>query len=490
MSGNKPIGPGFTPINVRRQTFREIGAVRIPTRDAAPLSKLDVQKILEGAAEAMHGAAPHIAPRDAMPSATHTVAEHIAGQLTLADVLEAAKGIGQRLTALEQKRDAALQQRMALQPRSAETQFEQPTHLRTQDRAPHCACGKTPCTCAPQPMHRGATTMDTQRHPQLAPIGHVNFGATRHATRDQNNFSEGKQVSRFNSQEQARLASTMPGAGPPNAHEHNTSRAQLGASGINQRGAMLEARSDDLSEAFASELEKIPSGQPNAGINAFNRAYHAARTSDAREKVESIFKDWQARYDAHGGRSPWAPRQPAVQDAPAWEGLYQANRGSIGGNPDLIREGSTLQMPGGGEHVVQRGESLSSIAAGGGGSDVPTPPSRPAGLGEGYGQGQEPGAAAGRNEEQMLKSPTESTGGESGPGPDFSGGVPTPPIKPAEYGGTGTGGKLPTTLLGGGGSPASGSTSSGSGPGKEPGGQAHLNVQRMLNEDSKPRRGK
>ena len=69
----------------------------------------------------------------------------------------------------------------------------------------------------------------------------------------------------------------------------------------------------------------------------------------------------------------------------------------------------------------------------------------------------------------------------------------SPPAKPAEYGGIGGSAaeKLPTSLLGGGGSPSSSSsTSSGPGTGEEPGGQAHLNVQRMLNDDSKPRRGK
>jgi hypothetical protein len=78
----------------------------------------------------------------------------------------------------------------------------------------------------------------------------------------------------------------------------------------------------DPSEAFASELCKIPSGQPNAAINAHNRAYHGAKTSDARDRVERIWRDFQARYDSRGS-NPFAPRQPA-HDAP-WSSLYAAN---------------------------------------------------------------------------------------------------------------------------------------------------------------------
>ena len=85
------------------------------------------------------------------------------------------------------------------------------------------------------------------------------------------------------------MARFMPGAGPPSRGDN--ARAPVGAAGgennVNMRRSGVEARPSDLSEAFASELDRIPSGQPTAGLNAFNRAYHAAKTSDARDQVNA-----------------------------------------------------------------------------------------------------------------------------------------------------------------------------------------------------------
>ena len=83
----------------------------------------------------------------------------------------------------------------------------------------------------------------------------------------------------FDSAEQHRLAHSLPAgsAGLPSAEELNAinHRAHAGAgasgqtndiavggeggqSGVNRRGGMLEAKSDDLSQGFANELRKIP----------------------------------------------------------------------------------------------------------------------------------------------------------------------------------------------------------------------------------------
>jgi hypothetical protein len=152
--------------------------------------------------------------------------------------------------------------------------------------------------------------------------------------------------------------------------------------------------------------------------------------------------------------SQWKPRQAEVHDAP-WTGLYRRNASVIGSDPNSIKPGQELDLGGGQSHTVKAGETLSGIQSQyGGGSDTPTPPSRPAGLGESYGQGQEPGAAASRNVEQMLKSQTESTkpgaanaptpperpsgtGGQAEQNAGGGGDVPTPPVKPASLGGTG-----------------------------------------------------
>jgi hypothetical protein len=296
------------------------------------------------------------------------------------------------------------------------------------------------------------------RNSQLAPNRNLTFGAfpnPRMATRDQGNSLEANYLekpSRFSSAEADRMANYLPpGSAGRTSNKEAVNDINLrtlrDSAGHNVSGPPQPAmtQGSDLSSAFASELQKIPPGQPAAAQNVLNKHYNAAKTSDARDGIERVWRDFMARYDARGG-NPFAPRQPA-HDAP-WSNLYEANKGTIGGDPNKIQIGQQLDLGGGQTHTVAKGETLSGIASSAASSGAPTPPSRPAGFGESYGQGQEPGGAASRNVQQMLKSPTESTntgaanaplpperpaglGGQSAGGGD----VPTPPVKPSEYSG-------------------------------------------------------
>jgi hypothetical protein len=330
------------------------------------------------------------------------------------------------------------------------------------------------------------------RNPALAPNRNITFGAfpnPRLPTRDQENFCE--KPSRFTSQEADRMASHIVGAGPPSAKEMNDAaraywsrdaKQQLNTSG----GHGVEASSSDPSERFvgAHAFSQFAGDavRPSPGaLSAMHAAYAKARTPQARDSVESAWRDYMSNTprDAASAASQWKPKQPlppaqapkasTTEDAP-WSSLYEANKGTIGSSPDVIKPGQQLSMPGGGTHTVAAGETLSGIAAaaGGGGSSVPVPPVRPAGLGESYGQGQEPGAAASRNEEKMLSLPTESTSGEP---------TPTPPSRRSDLGGGGGGADVPT--------PPTRPEGLGEGSyaqGQEPGSAASRNVEKMLSE--------
>jgi LysM repeat protein len=479
MPNSKIVGPGFRPIGAQKPTFHEKTCPPGYTvgRDAkggfmfVPWARAGERK----------------PTRDSAPPKTRALTHD-----ALERIIPVMADIGARINRIEQQR--AQQKQIAEQQQIVQQRppTAQPNHqpMPTQDHAP-CACQHV---LTPQPTKDGVNTM--QRNPQLAPLRGVTFDAPSHRTRDQNNFGE-KPPSRFSSEENTRLSYSLPaGSAGPVPHGPDTKRANMELEHptyYGERGAPIdwsgrdskqqhnisgqpgaEARGSDLSEAFANELDRIPSGQPTAGLNAFNRAYHAAKTSDARDRVERIFRDWRASYDARGGMSPFMPRQPA-HDAP-WTGLYQRNAGVIGSNPDVIKPGQELDLGGGQSHTVQSGESLSSIASqygGGGGSDLggkslaaerggvyptggdyssggqqsgstggatsvpselgssaPTPPTRPAGLG-----GQ-----------QEASSPSSSSS---------SGETPTPPVKPASLGGTGespSGTITPEVSEGGGGS--------------------------------------
>lgn len=68
-----------------------------------------------------------------------------------------------------------------------------------------------------------------------------------------------------------------------------------GQPGILRRGAMLEAVGSDLSEGFASELNQIPNGQPQAALNAYHSAYYKAKSPAARDAIDEIWSAFQLR---------------------------------------------------------------------------------------------------------------------------------------------------------------------------------------------------
>jgi LysM repeat protein len=365
--------PGHTPVSDDHGGYDFVP--HRSTRDAArpapttPTTQPDVPGILAGAAAVINQVAqlakPQAAPRADPPP--RTITRDALGAITplLVD-------IGNRLLALEAKRNAALREQMQpVQPARQQPQVTtQPDH---QQRAP---------------THDGVNTMLRN---QLAPTRHLTFDATSHRVRDQD-YGEQKQVSRFDSKEQDRLARYTPPGSAGSAHERaDQPRANMDLQGKMYQGSTgvpidwsgrdaktqhnvsgppgSEAFSNDPNESFANELNAIPSGNPISGINAYNKAHHAARTSDARARVERTFQDWRASYDARGGMNPFAPRQ-AVADGPSWSSLYEANKGTIGGDPDKIQVGQQLNMPGGGTHTVKSGETLSGIASTPEGADL------------------------------------------------------------------------------------------------------------------------
>jgi hypothetical protein len=278
-----------------------------------------------------------------------------------------------------------------------------------------------------------------------------------------------------------------PGAaGPPSQKEMNDANARFWSRdhGANVSGAPGNmAVASDPSERFIgsgpfTQYSSDVTRPSPAALSELNAQVARAKTQGQRDSIEDAWKSYMRGSRDDG--SQWRPKQPAVSPSQApkkdntddagWEGIYSANKGVIGSNPDLIQPGMRLDLGGGQSHVVEKGESLSSIASGAANSSAPVPPVRPAGLGEGYGQGQEPGAAASRNVEQMLKSPTESTN-------TGATNAPMPPERPSGTGGQAEenagGGSAPTgwgtlkppassgELLGGGGEASGGSYSSG-----------------------------
>ena len=131
--------------------------------------------------------------------------------------------IGARIERLEAKRRAP--QLMPPKPT--------PQSLRTVD-AKRCACGRAPfCICGdghlaatphPVPIPPRVHMEDnaTPRHVALAPLRHVTFDKPLRKTRDQTPITTfGERSSRFSSQEAARIARHIVGAGPPTAAELN-----------------------------------------------------------------------------------------------------------------------------------------------------------------------------------------------------------------------------------------------------------------------------
>jgi LysM repeat protein len=495
MSGYKSFIGDFKPLNAQRtrQTFHEIcppghtpvsnshgGFDFIPhrsqTRDAAPNAEhIDTQNIL-------FRAAPSIAP-----NAPSTIGESYERTHTLQKILGMCDAIGQRIEALElrkaQQQQLVEQQQLALQPRPAQVQFEQPNHQPTQDRAAPCSC-QHQNVLMPQPSHThdGVNTM--QRNAQLAPLRGVTFDPaprSRQTTRDQNNFGETKQVSRFDSVESARLASYMPpgSARCPTAKELNDAyaahwardagAAPLGAPGVNKRGAMVEAVSSDPSEAFLgpggpfTQFRNDDVRPSPAALGELNRQFSKAKTQGQRDAITDAWKSYMsAPRDAASMSSQWKPRQPAISpqapkhddthDAP-WSNLYEQNKSTIGGDPNKIAPGMSLSMPGGGTHVVQSGETLSGIASTPAGTDLgqrslsaerggmestPAPSgSYSSGGSLSSGEGAPAGAPGAHNAANVPTPPTKPSDLSESSSSSSSGETPTPPVKPASLGGTG-----------------------------------------------------
>ena len=413
---------------------------------------------------------PRRAPaRDAAPPKPHAITRD-----ALERIVPIMADIGARIDALERQRalqkQFAAQQQQIVQQRPPTTQ---PNHqpMPTQDHA--CSCQHVP-TPQRSNTHDGATPM---RNPGLAPnrfITHdVSFSreVERIRTRDQNNFGE-KPPSRFSSAEADRMASHIVGAGPPTAKEMNDAARAYWSRDAKQQfntsgGHGVEAIASDPSERFVGngpfdQFGGDASRPSPAALSELNAQYSKAKTPQARDSIEDAWKTYM-RGSRDDGGARWKPKQPAIssqapkanatEDAP-WSNLYEANKGTIGGDPNKISPGMELSMPGGGSHTVQSGETLSGIAsssggAGGGlggrslaaetggvsptggnyssggqisgetggatsvpsslGSSAPTPPTRPAGLG-----GQEEASSSSSSSE-----------------------TPTPPTKPASLGGTG-----------------------------------------------------
>ncbi|HEY8138968.1 MAG TPA: LysM peptidoglycan-binding domain-containing protein, partial [Methylocystis sp.] len=310
--------------------------------------------------------------RDAAPSKPSTIGEaHKQQHLSLEKVVAACADVAARISALEQKRSAQAQlaeQMLQQQRLQQQPPTEQPNHILAQDHAAPCSCQHQP---APQAPYRdGVTHMD--RNPALAPNRNLTFGAfpnPRMATRDQQQLQYGeKPPSRFSSEFVEKAASYLP---PGSASRVTTKeavndinlRAPRDSAGHNVSGPPQPAmtQGSDLSSAFASELQKIPPGQPARAQNVLNQHYNAAKTSDARDAIERTWKDFSSHYDAKGD-NPWRPKQAEARDA-NWSSLYEQNKSTIGGDPNKIQIGQSLNLPGGGTHVVEKGETLSGIAS-------------------------------------------------------------------------------------------------------------------------------
>jgi hypothetical protein len=248
---------------------------------------------------------------------------------------------------------------------------------------------------------RDAKDKQMTRHPGLAPLNHVRDNLT-FADRLRKSFADttangatyGESPSRFDSREQARLASYMPGESLPSPAElnaaHRSFHAGVGASGqahdnvtspggeggqsgVNRRGSLHMAVASDNSERFighgphgqfqgrpdvdfANELDQLASGAtPQQALNAYYGALSRAKTAQARDAIDRV---WQAYTRTHDMRPSFKP----LQDASPWSGVYEANKSTIGGNPNLIQPGQQLNVGGGQTHTVQSGETLSGIS--------------------------------------------------------------------------------------------------------------------------------
>lgn len=286
-----------------------------PTRDAAMTTKtgapIDVKSALENAGRILSQHAASMPARDDAGDLGGFLETPKAKQERLLgpayQILEICRGFDTRLRTLEAKR-AAQRAQPPMQPQ--------------------------PTAQAPAPMQtKDATAMI--RNPQLAPVRHVTFNPK--PTRDQLRF--GETPSRFNSREQDRLSRQLPegSAGPMSVKEMNDANhsywARDNSAGMLQLGSLARAgkapsntpysldggdgreshgencvnisgppgnmaTSVYAAEAFASELEKVPTGQsPNGAINLLNGAVAKARDSAT---VDALQRVWSAYVKSYG----------------------------------------------------------------------------------------------------------------------------------------------------------------------------------------------
>jgi LysM repeat protein len=272
------------------------------------------------------------------------------------------------------------------------------------------------------PTHDAKKDTPMSHHPGLAPRNHLSFAdRLRRSFGDTsaNGATYGERLpSRFDSREQARLAAYAPGAAPPSAAEINEANRKawqrgasgqqvqddtaemqfnaraaragqapintqyttgtregghMGGVGLNQaRGPGVESRSVDPNQNFAiaNPFEEFANdrARPSPGaVSALNAAYNSAKSGHEREQIEQHWQSYmQASQNntAQAQRDLWKPRQAAeMHDASPWSGIYEANRQTIGGNPNLIQPGQQLNVGGGQTHTVAKGETLSGISA-------------------------------------------------------------------------------------------------------------------------------
>jgi LysM repeat protein len=395
-------------------------------------------------------------------------------QLTLAKVVDACLRVDARLTALEARRSALAQQQemfqrqMTVRPQPT----EQPDHMPTQDSAaPSCAC-QHQHVLTPQKTKDGVNTM--QRNAQLAPLRGVTFDPVSRSTRDAQNIGAtyGEQPSRFDSRESDRLASSLPrgSAGCPTQRELNDAyaahwardagAAPLGAQGVNKRGGMVEAVSSDPSEAFLgpggpfTQFRNDDVRPSPAALGELNRQFARAKTQGQRDAITDAWKSYMsAPRDAASMASQWKPKQPAITpQAPRkdntdderdanWSSLYEANKSTIGGDPNKISPGMSLNLPGGGTHTVQSGETLSGIASTPAGSDLGSKSlaaerggTSPTGGSYSSGGDLKTGEGMPNYSSNPFLSVSE-TRPSTAPAGNMGSAAPTPPTKPSEYSG-------------------------------------------------------
>jgi LysM repeat protein len=384
--------------------------------------------------------------RDAASTA-NTIKGRADQQLTLAKVVGAMSEVDRRLSALEAKRSLiAQQQEQFARAMTAQQQpTEQPTPAQsTQDHA--CACQHQP---APQAPYRDGVNQMSPRHPGLAPMPFVRSGAfpkfdpPRGVTRDQQNFGE-KPPSRFTSAEADRMARALPrgSAGPVGTQ---AAVNDIALRSLRDKGANVSGPPGHMAEASDPAQRNIGSGpfdqyssdvtRPSAAaLSELNSQFNKAKTQSQKDSITDAWKRYVSGSRDDG--SQWKPRQAEVHDAPAWQGLYSANKETIGGDPNKIQVGQSLNLPGGGTHTVEKGETLSGIAGG----DLGSKP--------------------------LLGGGGEPSGGNYSAGGDLKTGEGMPnyssnnSLKVSEGNGV-PGNKLPTTLMGGGGEPSGGNYSSG-----------------------------